>query len=242
MKTGGLLLTIVIILSCSGCRVIQPIEEPQGHYYLNPKSDFTAVSRVVLLELENESTYPELPAQLTQALADGLGKKHLFSVRTISRTDPLWTRLDLDNISTYSYEDLDQIQQELKADALVFGTIKRYQSFPHFQVAMHLKMVDLRQGRLIWAMEEVWDSTDKQVELRMRRYFENNMSAGYEPLNWQVFITSPRAFNKFVVSEIAVTLPELSSREAMAAPSRNSQQYIILPGFQINSSKIAKQY
>jgi len=213
------------VLLWAGCNVVQPkAQTPYGHYYLDGHGNFSSVDRVVLLELENQSTRLELAGQLTQAMADGLGKKHIFSIRTISHTDPLWSRLNLDELAACSDEKLELIGQELNVDAVVFGTIKRYRSYPHLLMALHLKMMDVRQGRLLWAMEQVWDSTDKQVELRMKEYFNKEIRTGYQPLDWKIMVTSPRAFNKFVVYEIGQTLPHLVSVDhSLAMPDQENQ-------------------
>lgn len=236
MRSFALCLTLLVTFS--GCRIIETAEPPQGHFYLNPYGDIAAVSRVVLLELENQSTQPELADQLTLALADGMGKRHLFAVRTITRNDELWTALNLDNITAYSYEDLDSIRQSVKADAIVFGTIKRYNSYPHMLMALHLKMVNVHNGELIWAIEEVWDSTDKNVELRMKRFFSDEMRTGYQPMNWEVLITSPRAFNKFVIYEVISTLPELSGEIVQMVPDDRQEKFTKSP--EENSVKTAK--
>lgn len=209
MKLNTVIGCLAAMALC-GCRTMEPVEMPRGHFYLNPAWDIASVSRVVMLELENQSSQPQLSDSLTRSLADGFGKKHLFSIRTIYRTDELWTALNLDEISSYSYQDLASIQETLQADAVVFGTIKRYQSYPHLLMALHLKMVNVRNGELLWAIEEVWDSTDKNVELRMKRFFKTEMRTGYEPLEWKILITSPQSFIKFVVYEIISTLPELT--------------------------------
>lgn len=210
MRYFILSITIALMLVVSGCRIIKPLEMPNGHYYLNPETHFSRIGKVVVLELENQSSRQELAESLTQALADGLGKKHLFSVRCIYRSDPLWQGLDLYNISEYSFEQLSMIHEMLGADAIIFGNIMRYSSYPHFAIGLRLKMVDLKQGKLIWALEEVWDSTDKSTEQRMRQFFKTQMRTGYQPMDWQILITSPIAFRKFVVYEVSQTLPKLS--------------------------------
>ncbi|MHC5146714.1 MAG: hypothetical protein ACYSOK_06415 [Planctomycetota bacterium] len=218
----------------TGCRVIQPkAQTPYGHYYLDDQGNFNSVDRVVLLELENQSARVELPEQLTQAMADSLGKKHLFSIHTINRMDPYWSRLNLDEIEASSPEDLASIGQELNVDAVVFGTIKRYRSYPHLLMALHLKMLDVRTGRLLWAMEQVWDSTDRQVELRMKEYYKKEVRQGYQPLDWKIMVTSPRAFNKFVVYEIGQTLPHLMPLDhSLAMPEQKQQPPVRLELFQ----------
>jgi len=210
MKTLPWSILCAGVLLLAGCRVVQPkTQTPYGHYYLESQARFSAVDRVALLELENESTQVKLSEQLTQMMADGLEKKHLFSIRTINHTDPLWSRLNLDEVAAFSQENLKSVGQELNVDAVIFGTIKRYRSYPHLLMTLHLQMVDVRRGRLLWAMENVWDSTDRQVELRMQEYYEKEIRQGYQPLDWKIMVTSPRAFNKFVVYEVGQTLPHL---------------------------------
>ncbi|NLK41248.1 MAG: hypothetical protein GX298_04245, partial [Planctomycetes bacterium] len=194
----------------SGCQKLVFVQLPRtDHYYVNPQVDFTTIGRIALLELDNQTAQPDLSETFTQVLADALGKRHLFSVQKVMRTDPLWQTQQLDNISSYSLDDLAAARGTLKVDAILFGQIRHYMSFPHLQIAINLKMVDTRSGKLIWAFEDVWDSNDKQVQGRMEKYFKEQMRTGYEPMNWQILITSPRAFANFVAYEIAETLPEL---------------------------------
>jgi hypothetical protein len=208
-----------------GCHIIEPAKLPQGHFYLNQYGEIASVSRVVVLELENQSSQAELADVMTRALADGIGKKHLFSVRTVYRSDELWTTLNLDHIRSYSYEDLASIQEGLLADAVVFGTIKCYKTYPHLLMGLHLKMVNVRTGELLWAIEDVWDSTDRNVELRMKRFYTSEMRTGYQPLNWEILITSPLAFNKFVVYEVISTLPEVSGRAVPMIPDEREERF-----------------
>ena len=209
----------------TGCTIVQPkAQTPHGHYYLDRRGNFDAVDRVALLELENQSARMELAEQLTQVMADGLEKKHLFNIRTITHTDPLWSQLNLDRISTCSDEELALIEEKLNVDAVVFGTIKRYRSYPHLLMALHLKMISVRSGRVLWAMEQIWDSTDRQVELRMKEYYTKEARRGYQPLDWEILITSPRAFNKFVVYEIGQTWPDLvPADDSLAMPNQNKK-------------------
>lgn len=207
MKFAGTSLLLILAAGLSGCTIIQPVEMQSGHYYLNPEVDFSAIGKVAVLELENLSTRPEQTELMTQNLADSLGKKHLFSVRCVYRLDSDWQSLELDSISGYTFEQLSLIREQLHVDAIVFGTICRYSPYPHFLTHLRLKMISLQDGKLIWAMEEVWDSTDKKTAQRMRQFFNEQMRDGYDPMNWQILVTSPKAFSRFVTYEAAQTLP-----------------------------------
>ena len=237
IKIGFILIGIGLI--GSGCRIIQPVEMPSGHYYLNASTNFHQIGKVVLLELDNHSTHQEQSLAFSQALADGLGKKHLFSIRLIGREDPAWQMLELDSINRYTNEQLADIRETLGTDALVFGAINRYSSYPFFLIGVHLKMVDLQEGRIVWALEEVWDSTDKSTEQRMRQFFEDQMRTGYQPMNWQVLETSPRYFNKFVAYEITQTLPKF---EVTGNPGSSSENVLNFSSISRKTINFLKKY
>jgi hypothetical protein len=205
-----MLTAIVITAITSGCTVVRPVMPEVGHYYINPDSEISTVKRVVVFELENESKYPEISKPVTETLAQSMVKRHLFSIWILEKKDPLWRRLDLHYQNYYSNEQLLEIREQLRADAIVFGKIKEYQSYPHLTVGLHMKMVDLRDGQILWATEQLWDSTDRKLEYRMKRYYDNVLkTTGYEPLEWEILTTSPKHFRKFVSYEVAQTLPNV---------------------------------
>ncbi|MBE0534103.1 MAG: hypothetical protein IH624_00435 [Phycisphaerae bacterium] len=191
-----------------------------GHYYIDPAANFTGIARVVVFELDNRSVQPDIAPLLTEAVSQAFRKRHLFTLRTIGPGDRDWRSLDFALAQSYSLEELSAIREQLDADAFVFGTVQQYQPYPHLLTGLNLKMIDLGTGRVIWAMEQVWDSSDRMVELRMKRYFDTEMRSGYEPLNWQIFLASPRAFDKFVAAEVARTLPGPPAYTPL--PSENS--------------------
>ena len=129
---------------------------------------------------------------------------------------------------SHTHQQLAEIREHL-TDAIVFGSVNRYSSYPHFLLALHLKMVDLRDASILWALEEVWDSSDKSTQQRIQQYFANQMKTGYEPLNWKILETSPRYFNKFVVYEVARTLPDYPSYESPSLSSENVRIFNRIP-------------
>jgi hypothetical protein len=227
MKIRYWLAAVSIVLG--GCRVTEPVTMPSGHYYLNPTARFSEVGKVAVLELDNRTSNLQQGQDLSQALTDELGKKHLFSIRLIHREDSAWQQNDLDAINRYTHQQLSEIRETVGADAIVYGSINRYSSYPHLLVGLHLKMVDLRDARILWALEEVWDSSDKSTQQRIQQFFATQMRSGYEPLNWKILETSPRYFNKFVVYEVSRTLPDYPSYENPSVSSENVQNFNRIP-------------
>lgn len=202
-----ILLTLLSCMSLSCIRVVRHVPVERGHYYLNPDIDIRTVGKVVIFELDNQSSQPDIAKGITEKLTEALQKRHIFTLRKLHPTDADWKNLNLDNAESRSIKELSNMREYLHADAAIFGSVTQYYPYPHLLVGLHLEMIDLRSGKLIWAMEQVWDTSDKKLEKRMKYYFDKQMRTGFQPLDWQLFITSPRAFNKFVTTEIADTFP-----------------------------------
>ncbi|MBN1125648.1 MAG: hypothetical protein JXA82_11615 [Sedimentisphaerales bacterium] len=208
MQAFGVILALSILV-LSGCTIVNPIVPETGHYYINPQADFSSIGKVVVFESISHSGYADLGRDLADSVCRALQKKHLFNVVVLEKTNPAWSALSLDQ-ETFTLEQMRQIRHTLNADAIVLGKIVDYQPYPHLLVGLNLKMLDLRDGHLVWGMEQVWDSSDKTIQLRMKSYYQNQLSQRFEPLNWQMLVTSPIAFHKFVSYEIAQTLPDAS--------------------------------
>ena len=216
---------IFLLLMNSGCEILGPIIPETGHYYLNQEGEFQHIARVVVFEFQNYSNDMDISMKLTRAVTESLQKKHLFTIQAFERSDPAWQKLDLEPISSYSMEELSGIRKQLRADAVLYGSITRYHPYPHLMVGLHLKMVDLRSGKLLWAIEQIWDSTDKLVERRMKKFYKEYMRSSYGPMDWELLITSPRAFNKFVVYEIAETFNMISRYGKKHLSSENIKNF-----------------
>ncbi len=208
IQTTLLAFAVVILALLSGCALVKPVTPETGHYYINPNSDFSQIGKLVVFELANETRTKDISVTLTEALAQSIQKRHLYSVRILSENDPKWSDLDFDYPEHFTIEDMSIIRKKLDADAILTGRVTEHYGYPRMLMGVHLKMVDLKNGAVVWGFEQVWDTTDKRTEDRMKAYFDREMREGYEPYHWQLLITSPRAFQKFVVYEVARTLPE----------------------------------
>jgi hypothetical protein len=110
--------------------------------------------------------------------------------------------VDLDNNSSYpkvSTDVTEKLYQALQKNT-------EFRPYPHMTIGLRLKLIDLRDGQLLWAIEQVWDSADKTTEYRIRDYFRSQKRSGYAPLHEQLAAVSPIEFIKFVSYEVAETL------------------------------------
>jgi hypothetical protein len=199
-----LLLPAVLLPGCSNYYTAPP--KAADYYYLNQHKNLTAIGRVAIVELDNNSSYPQISADITEALHQSLQKKQAFGLTVIRQTENSWRSLQLAPDSTYTLAQLSAIHRTLKCGAIMTGTITQYQPYPHMAIGLRLRILDLTDGQLIWALEQVWDSADKTTEHRIKDYFQHQKRSGFAPLHEELAVISPLEFIKFVTYEVAETL------------------------------------
>lgn len=211
-----LLLLPVLLSACQFQRISEPLPD---YYYLNQDKDLSTVGRTALVELDNKSSYPQISTDVTEVLFQALQKKQPFGLAVVRRNNPVWRSLQLDLNSayqtqnsalavppTYTLDQLTAIRKTLKCDAVLIGTISQFKPYPHMAIGLRLKLVDLRDGQLLWALEQIWDNSDKTTEYRIKDYFQYQKRSGFAPLREQLVTVSPLEFIKFVAYEVAETI------------------------------------
>jgi len=191
----------------SGCNVYS--DAPPGsytQYYSNPGKNLGKIGRISIVELKNNSSYPAISADVTKALFQTLQKKQVFGLAVVQQNDSQWRSLQVDLDSAYTLEQLVSIQKTLKCDAILVGTVTEYQPYPHMIMGLQLKMLDLKDGQLIWALEQIWDSADKTTEYRIKNYFKCHIRSGFAPLREDLVAISPLRFIDFVCYEVGETI------------------------------------
>ena len=196
---------LLAFLIC-GCQSREASKPLADYYYLNPNKRLTTIGRVAIVELENDSSYPQMSADVTGPLFRALQKRQVFGLTIVRRDDPSWRSLQLDGDSTFRLDQISAIRETLKCDGVLLGTITEFKPYPHMTVGLRLKLLDMRDGQLLWALEQVWDGADKAIEQRTKSYFKAQKGSGFAPLQEQLATVSPLEFIKFVSYEVAATL------------------------------------
>ncbi|MBL7187283.1 MAG: hypothetical protein ISS70_13260 [Phycisphaerae bacterium] len=206
MNSPTRVLPYLLAFLIPGCQSHEASKPSADYYYLNPNKRLTTVGRVAIVELENDSSYPQMSADVTGSLFRALQKRQVFGLTIVRRDDPSWRSLQLDGDTTYSPDQILAMHETMKCDAILLGTITEFRPYPHMTVGLRLKLLDMRDGQLLWALEQVWDGADKAIEQRTKSYFKAQKGSGFAPLQEQLATVSPLEFIKFVSYEVAATL------------------------------------
>ena len=187
----------------SGCA-----QRPAIAHYLSSPEDLTKMRRVIFLELAGLDSAPGVAGEMTVALSHAIQARRLFHVDVVSRQDPLCQTLSLDGRAGFTMEQLRDMRRAFKCDGIIIGQVRNFRPHPSMQIGLYLRLMDLRNGRLVWAIDNVWDTREKHTEQRIRTFFNKEMRSGYRPINWRVAMVSPKIFGKFVAFEAAHTLTQ----------------------------------
>jgi hypothetical protein len=199
-------IVLAITAFLAGCDIYRTPEPMADYFYLNPQKNLVDIGKVVLVQLENKSNYPEIAPDATQTLFEELQKKQIFSLRVVSDADTQWRSLQLDLHSSYTIEQLVIARNALRCDAIIIGTITQYSPYPHQIIGLNLKMISLDDGQLVWAFEQIWDTSDKKLEYRIKKYLQNQSASKSDIPGERLIRMSTIKFLKFVAYEVASTL------------------------------------
>lgn len=178
------------------------------HYYLDPGKSLSQTGRVAIIELENQSNYPDISYDITSSLHRSLQKTQIFGISVISKENSIWSDLQINANDKYTLEQLSEIREKINCNAILTGTVTQYTPYPHTIVALNLKLTDLRDGKLIWAMEQIFDTSDKTTEARIEKYLQSQNNTKTNTLDSKLITISPVKFIDFVTYEIASTMLE----------------------------------
>lgn len=214
-----LLVLSSLFLFFFGCSVSRDGKPNAGYYYLNPGKDFSSIARVAFIELDNHSAYPQISLELTKSLYQAMQKKQIFSLMVFRQNNPVWRSLQNDLASgssienrvfetscAYSFEQLAEIQKTLRHDAILIGVITDFKHYPHMAIGLRMKLIDLKDASLLWALDQVWDTADKNIEKRIKKYFSSHVRNGFNPIEEKLATVSSINFLKFVSFEVAETI------------------------------------
>lgn len=206
LKRTVLCLTLALAGGMTGCtEKDDPAREV--NFYNAGDRDIRGISRVVFVELHDHPGYPEVTERMTRALAEAMLRRGLFRVDVLPVDHPDLRYLEmLGKREAYSIAELAEIRKRLRCDAVLFGQVTSYKPYPSTQIGLFLRLIDLQDGKLAWAVDDVWDTTQRETVRQIKNYYFDRMADDYQPANYEMGIMSTTGFQKYVASEVTKTM------------------------------------
>lgn len=216
IKTMIILLGSCLILT-SGCRHTMSQRPLSDYAYTDTGRPIQQVGRIALIELCCDPTLTQIASDMTDALLEAMQKKRVFGLTVVRQDSPTLQSLHLDHNGTYTLEQLSALRKTLQCDAVLTGDITAFKPYPHMDLGLRLRLIDLTDGQLVWAMEYVWDTTDKTTKDRINEYYSDQTLLDFSSTKERLGTVSQLKFMKFVAYEISRTLhprPRVDSRNS----------------------------
>ncbi|MCE5279959.1 MAG: hypothetical protein ABFD92_04205 [Planctomycetaceae bacterium] len=194
------------MLAAGGCspKLIEPSATPT---YLRSAASLHSIHRVAMISLDGGDATPALALQMTESLDKALAGRRLFQVAVVAADDPSIAAMKLNWRQPIPLEQMKAVRQALRCDAVLMGALTNCRPYPHMQMGLNLRLIDLRSGMLVWGLDNIWDSHNVSTSKRMERYYRRRTAGAAEPLDWRVMLVSPSAFGEYVADDVASTLP-----------------------------------
>jgi hypothetical protein len=198
-----ILFSLLISAGCSGHNTSQLAID--GHRRTGAVSH-RGIKTLCLVELENKTSFPLISADITESLYQAIQKRDLFDLTELRAADNNWKNLPIGTDSPFTLEQVMAARKMLGFDAIMVGTVTSYTPYPHMAMGLHLKIIDLRDGQIVWKTEQIWDTADKNMEERIKKYYQDQLRPGFSPLDEKLAMMSSINFLKFISFDIAKTL------------------------------------
>ncbi len=210
------LATVALLLTgCAGLESTRGIPGPEyipANVHVASSSLPPGIRRVALLPLSVTDTRadPEMVRESLQPVFQGeLIKAGRFEVVTVSPSRlQEWTgRPEWLASEELPPDLLTRLGENTGCDAVLFAQITEYRAYRPVAVGFRLQLVDVTQGMVWWAADEVIDSHDPVVANSARRYHLSHAARPRKLTDPDEILTSPRRFARYAAGVLIATCP-----------------------------------
>lgn len=204
MRTAAALL---LIAALSGCVLIEAFRSKQTRAYLAGDIEKEKIRRVAVVPLINATCFPDAGRLVTETLTAEFKKLGKFEVVPLAESElPIVAQRNaVVEPRELTNREIDLVAQAAGVDAVVVGSVTQYMPYRPMVLGVHLKMIRPGGGKLLWSVNEIYDSSLHEVVNRCKTYSEKIESTGKLLEGWYDWhkpLVSMRFFTQFVCHEV----------------------------------------
>ena len=166
--------------------------------------------RVLVLPVTSDSSYEQTESTglLYDILVEELSKSKKFEV---IRVTPAELKAHTGK-SAWQAEDalpaslLDSLGKDFACNGVIFAHLTAYQSQAPLAIGWRLKLVDARDGTILWAVDEVFDAGRPDVVAGVKIFDRREQKSDTDDDHW-LTLHSPRRFGRYSAASVLSLLP-----------------------------------
>ncbi|OUW16693.1 MAG: hypothetical protein CBD18_06365 [Opitutales bacterium TMED158] len=133
-----------------------------------------------------------------------LTKLNLFEVVAIEPDTmrELFAQERFSSIEVLPTQLIDKLYARYAIDGLLLMDLSYFKAYQPVGIGMRAKLVNCETGNLMWAVDEVFDSSNPAVSNAARKYYKTESILSYPLQNTQSTLHSPGRFSKYVAHSL----------------------------------------
>ena len=165
--------------------------------------------RVAVLPSYHPEEDPALLQNFDSTINSELSKVQIFELIPIDRAylKKHFGTSQINSTSNLPASLLARIVRDYQAQGVLFTDVTEYHHYKPIRVGLRSKLVDLRDGELIWVFDDVFDSAQPNVSAAARRYSRQVFTDRFPLDSADSMLQSPQRFSRYVFHEAFETMP-----------------------------------
>jgi hypothetical protein len=192
---------LVLLVAVAGCETTSPpAEDPEMELYRSREA--SSVRRVLVLPFAPETEFPDQAPMVTARFVQAL-RRGTFTVLPLP-DEELTAALaeDVRLRGTIRAEDLVELEREYRADAVIIGTITRFDPYAPQELGLDIKAVSTRTGAVLWSAERLFSASSHSVAEDALAWYDRYIEKTGSEFGPEVVLLSPKAFARYACSRI----------------------------------------
>tara|TARA_B100000212_G_scaffold342288_1_gene328651 strand:+ start:3033 stop:3686 length:654 start_codon:yes stop_codon:yes gene_type:complete len=215
MKAHLFIILLFGVLAFSSCRKFEQEKvlaraEPFAPTNLYPVERLpTYFNRVVVLPCYHADPDSPLLDYIDNVFHQELAQERIFETIRMS-TNQMRKLFGLERISSSS--DLPEnflrtLEEQTGANGVLFLDLDSYRPYRPMSLGVRAKLVDLKSGEFMWAIDETFDAGHAGVIVGASMFQEKAQVRALSSKTSGSVLHSPRVFSKYIASTVFSTLP-----------------------------------
>lgn len=215
LKIPLIKLVISVLFLFAGCRKSEQEKiiaqaEPYRPSNLYPRERLPSYfNRVAVMPVFSDSTSSEFPSYIDDLFLQELAKIRIFEPIRVTPNDllSLFGKERIGSHQSLPEDFFSKLNDKYGANGVLMIDLHSYKPYRPISVGIRAKLVDLKSGEFMWAIDETIDGGDASVVVAAINFQKTKHVQALSDKTMGSILQSPRMFTKFMADSIFSTLP-----------------------------------